>query len=705
RFEARKEAYHDIAQKIHDLLSQNIAGPSDSLRRGSYPQHSGSTPARLNQGESGFGRGSPRNWTTGSPSILSRGTGEESDDEHGFDETLYAQQELRSEVYDLEGLRSHLIDYPWNEFGVEILRDVVHNPDFLRQASLLPLQTGPVEDRSHLSGFQVWDVASDGAPLAVDYADSETSRAIAIWNTIKEINPPLRQRKAVGRITIMRELTPILFGALHYVLNDTFDMDEIFQLLVTADSTSSHVHRAFELDSRRQCSKIFAFEYFTIIGEDCLPLHWQLSDKEIDNNPRHIRITRCNAVIALAMTSDPVRKVRNPSRRAKNQNDYGNIYDPFSSWHLLNLQCFPDLKSSTDVHDTAKHYVNGPEAFLITLLGEFRDAQRRFEDINRAITKLITPPSSFMFDARIRDDLLFEDQHFTYVRRYFWAYQTLGIMNESIRAIVDAFEHDFPEELFDGKAKLLWPLDDENSARNAFYKKRLATLRHKFDAQMRSFRALIQGNEDRRTEIRGLREELYVGTSIHESRKSVEMTETTVQQGHNVKLLTLVSIFFLPSQFVTSVFGMTNMPTQESYWLFGVVMAAICVPFFILIGSLNTNRGMNFWLSKGTAISRNFLKLFSFFGRPFRKTSDVADDKSEDEKQDAEERPKPPPASRTHRGSIMPMPRRSNRQLSESDHSDEGDAGVSRTQKRPSSKLAQMFKGERQKRTNSSYEV
>lgn len=46
------------------------------------------------------------------------------------------------------------------------------------------------------------------------------------------------------------------------------------------------------------------------------------------------------------------------------------------------------------------------------------------------------------------------------------------------------------------------------------------------------------------------------GTSIKESR-------TTIQQGHNIKLLTLVSIFFLPLTFVTSVFGMTQMPVSK----------------------------------------------------------------------------------------------------------------------------------------------
>lgn len=73
-----------------------------------------------------------------------------------------------------------------------------------------------------------------------------------------------------------------------------------------------------------------------------------------------------------------------------------------------------------DVHDATHHYVNGPEAFLVTLLGEYKDAQKRFEHVYREISDLIMPPLEFMFDSDIRDRLLFEDEFFTMSRRYFW---------------------------------------------------------------------------------------------------------------------------------------------------------------------------------------------------------------------------------------------------------------------------------------------
>ena len=49
-----------------------------------------------------------------------------------------------------------------------------------------------------------------------------------------------------------------------------------------------------------------------------------------------------------------------------------------------------------DSHDSTKHYVNGPEAFLTTILAEFKDAQKRFGEVYNKITKLVTPSVSIL---------------------------------------------------------------------------------------------------------------------------------------------------------------------------------------------------------------------------------------------------------------------------------------------------------------------
>ena len=213
------------------------------------------------------------------------------------------------------------------------------------------------------------------------------------------------------------------------------------------------------------------------------------------------------------------------------------MYDPFSPWQVLNIQCYPDYKSRMDVHDSSKHYINGVEAFMTTLLGEYRDAKRRFEDITEKISRRVRPPLEFMFSSEIRDGLLFEDENYSMSRRYFWAHQTLGIMNESIKALVDAYEDEFTDDVWEGRNKIVWPLLDEHSPRNNNYKRKMAGLKKEFEAVIRSMKGLIAENNERRREINGLREDLFTGTSIQESRKSVVRFPPFANLKHEYELI------------------------------------------------------------------------------------------------------------------------------------------------------------------------
>lgn len=195
-----------------------------------------------------------------------------------------------------------------------------------------------------------------------------------------------------------------------------------------------------------------------------------------------------------------------------------------------------------DSHDSTKHYVNGPEAFLHTLLAEFKDAEKRLTDIHKKISKLVSPPANFMFDGKERDKLLFEDEEFTYSRRYFWAFQTLGVMINDIKAMMDAYNDNFTDEVWEGKHKTLWPMVEEHSGRTVYWRKRMAGLRKEFERTISQLKELREEMNDCQKEIRTLRDQLFSGTSVQESRKSVELSEVTILQGHNIKLLTLVSI-------------------------------------------------------------------------------------------------------------------------------------------------------------------
>ncbi|PVH71167.1 hypothetical protein DL98DRAFT_553765 [Cadophora sp. DSE1049] len=532
RLDEQHQAYLTTFRQVHEALAKTAAAGQHQILTSPEPTRSfteldGERPVTIH-------------------SSLLTGDSDDSDN----DDELYVQTPLPSYKYDYEDLRKHLKTYTFRDHGDILLDTVVHNKRLL-YPSLFPEY--PEDERWHLSHYSVFDVSTDGAPLSRREVvkDGTTSIDSAVWQAIQDLNAnPDSQRPAVGRITIVREPSPVMLGALHLANNKDFDVDELFEYLVEENKTT---------------------------GEG------------------HIPISRCSSVVALSLGGSPIRKLRNPARKAKTQ--HGFVYDPWAPWQVLNIQCYPDHKHSMDSHDSTKHYVNGPEAFLHTLLAEFRDAQKRFRDIQKKITNLVIPPADFMFNGGLRDKLLFEDAEFTYSRRYFWAFQTLGLMNDSIKAIIHAYEETFTDEVWEGKHKSMWPMVDQDSNRNSYYLKKMTNLKPEFEREIKTLYKLFEENDDRRKEIRTLRDQLFSGTSVLESRKSVELSGVTILQGHNIKLLTLVSIFFLPLTFVTSVFGMSNMPS-EGFKDFTITMVAVCVPFFLLIGSLNTTSGMEFWRSK-----------------------------------------------------------------------------------------------------------
>ena len=364
--------------------------------------------------------------------------------------------------------------------------------------------------------------------------------------------------------------------------------------LLDGHRTMAYQHRPWDDDPRHRRSFVFTFEYYTIVGDECLPMKWQLSDEELVGSNTHIPISRCASVIALSLSGEPVSRLRHKGRRHPLGRKEGEIFDPFSPWHVVSMQAYPDWKSSIDSHDSTKHYVNGPEAFLMTLRAEFKDAQKRLMEVYARIAGLVTTPSDFMFKQALRDKLLFEDDEFTYSRRYFWAYQSLAIMNEDIKEMIHAYRSNFTESIWTGRSRVIWP-GDEKSSRYANFLKRMVSIRKDIERELRGLEKIDQLNNEKMKEIKALRENLFSGTSVLESRQAVQQQAITVLQGHNIKVLTLVTIFFLPLTFVTSVFGMTNMNPKDGFINFGIVTLVVCVPTYMLIGSLNTGSGFEFW--------------------------------------------------------------------------------------------------------------
>ena len=81
----------------------------------------------------------------------------EEDSDTDDDESLFVQHTLPAESYNEDGLRKHIREYSWTDAGKSILKDVLNSNDVLTRRSLFPSQLGPVEDRSHLSHYSIFD--------------------------------------------------------------------------------------------------------------------------------------------------------------------------------------------------------------------------------------------------------------------------------------------------------------------------------------------------------------------------------------------------------------------------------------------------------------------------------------------------------------------------------------------------------------------
>jgi hypothetical protein len=533
----------EALQKSHDALLRSITRSNGSFSPGFDQQSPGH---RRTSTRDAIHHGTPIAFADSSTAL--------SDDSDDEDDSYFVQEELPSQSFDHEHLREHLKTHKWTHHGREILSSLFKERGQLKEPYLFPQKPGPAEDRSHYSHFQVYNVGPNGAVELVESSGKENSmsRANEIWNSLKDIgnsHPNSKLEKTVGRITIAREPSPILFGALHLTMNRTFDMDELFMHLVQTEESSAHMHRSFNKDSRHQKTFFFNFEYYTIIGDDCTPMQWQYANRDRVIKPGHIPFTRCSSVVALSLYDPAPKRLKTRGRRG--QAGEGWVQNIWSPWQVLVIECFPDWRATADTFETGHRYLNGPEAFLHALLTEYKDARKRYSEIYRRVSKLVTPPLDFLFNNELRDKRLFEDEQFTWTRRYFWAHQALGNVNDSIKSMIDAFEDTFTDEVFEGKHATLWPLFEE-SPRNDHWKLRLRLLRTHFEREMKELRILIRENNERRQEIRTLQDHLFSGTSIQESRSSVELTRITVQQGRNIKLLTVVNMSFLPLTFVST---------------------------------------------------------------------------------------------------------------------------------------------------------
>ncbi|KAF5656723.1 hypothetical protein FHETE_10830, partial [Fusarium heterosporum] len=479
--------------------------------------------------------------------------------------------------------------------------------------------------------------------------------APTVWETLRAVNP---SGQSVGRITIVQEPTPLILAALQLTMSPHFDMSELLTHLLSDEPNRGRTHafmtRAYErcpsqaifnspiatpsssapppfgssvspastTANVRQRSFFFVFKYYTVVDPPLEPAPWQRFDKRPSESRMgdHIDIAECGSVLALSLGGEaqraPVMKFRRERARE------GLLLETFGPWQLLVIQSFPDNSHTVrgEEFKKKKKYINGPDAFLDLLISEYRDATKRNLILHERVTKLITPPTEFMFDPKLRDKLLFEDKHFTYIRRYFWAYNTLAVVNTGIKSMIAAYVDTFTDIFWAGSHPILWPHTAPESPDGVAYREHMASLRCEFDKVIQELTEVLKRNERTRKEIENLRDQLFSGSSIKESRRAIE-------QGDNIRILTMISMIFLPLTFVTSVFGMTVFTIPATDWRFALTMVLVCVPFMLLITLLQT-RSFGLLIRKLGTIGSMPARIFTRLRSRSRDINDVPDNRS-----------------------------------------------------------------------------
>ncbi|KAH8648163.1 hypothetical protein BGZ60DRAFT_463983, partial [Tricladium varicosporioides] len=200
----------------------------------------------------------------------------------------------------------------------------------------------------------------------------------------------------------------------------------------------------------------------------------------------------------------------------------------------------------------------------------------RWEQIAEFFDQILSERKG-LFNPEYHDSLLTDDGIFSRSKKYFWA---IGFLEEVVNSISDNI---LQLKRFVELVRVNAPTG-ENQRRDFQFsiKKHHRTLQK---LQLLKTRFL-----HKKAEAMALRDGLFSASAVIESRASTHL-------GENIKLLTFVSIFFLPLTFCTSFWSINN--TLFSLLAFAVVMPTVSIFTYAIVFNLDNIA----WLLKPTSRS------------------------------------------------------------------------------------------------------
>ncbi|KAL9613084.1 MAG: hypothetical protein Q9167_002341 [Letrouitia subvulpina] len=197
-----------------------------------------------------------------------------------------------------------------------------------------------------------------------------------------------------------------------------------------------------------------------------------------------------------------------------------------------------------------KHLIAPLKDILPTLSSTLRMVISRilvhWAKINEYIEKFIAGQDTFLDEDR-HDHLLFDDDSFTRSRQYFWV---INCIEEFVLIIDETINH------YENVRKWVCPSVGSEWRKHEKALEKLKAMKQKFESQ--------------RNRATMLRDGLFSASAVFESRLSTRLAQ-------NVKLLTYVSIFYLPLAFCAALWAIPNITKPSTRTPF--IIAAVLVGF------------------------------------------------------------------------------------------------------------------------------
>ncbi|KAK3367609.1 hypothetical protein B0H63DRAFT_84346 [Podospora didyma] len=248
------------------------------------------------------------------------------------------------------------------------------------------------------------------------------------------------------------------------------------------------------------------------------------------------------------------------------------VGDQLDFWTIL-LLVPPDSFAARHLHAGIC-----PAAGILELIGAgLSEAVEAWEQVRNHLYDMLDDGGQILYPDR-HDSLLFDDDTLARSRKYFWAMNSLDVFIAQISDVLKEWD-----DFWDAREDMLRAFESIHQDRLERYKPGQRVPPRIDDESLPRVLTQIQALKDLLVEFNGfrqraatLREGLFNASSVIESRASTRL-------GENVKLLTYVSIFFLPLAFCVAVWSVNETYDTSSL---AITATVVSVATYFIVANL-----------------------------------------------------------------------------------------------------------------------